>query len=292
MSSSSSGALGSSGRVASRTRYELAGDRQPRRPGPERRPPAAIQGGAQVRSRAESGRAGHGDADQRPCNSARRECHPGRVAGWRYRGRRAAKGPVGRGWGDRPDRESELLAAAAPFALPMRRTFRGVRLREARSSRASRMGSSLPSTTTTTCLPRAGSARPWRRPTGTWPAPRRMAIAVNAIIPAVDADAAAVLVRDAVLRARLLHHQGQGRRQPRRGRGSGGQRPPRPAGRRPGPWVRARSPGCQWRLAGRGCGGRTAPAGPLRDASTSSSRARQRRKSARLLRGWPSDHAN
>lgn len=107
---------------------------------------------------------------------------------------------MGRDGGIVPIGESELLAAAVPFALPMRRTFRGVRLREGMLIQGpSGWGEFAPFDDYDDMLAARWLGTAVEAAYGTWPAPRRTAIAVNAIIPAVDADAAAVLVRDAVL---------------------------------------------------------------------------------------------
>jgi len=96
--------------------------------------------------------------------------------------------------------ESELVAAAVPFALPMRRSFRGVLVREGMLIQGpSGWGEFAPFDDYDDLLASRWLATALEAAFGSWPAPRRTAIAVNAIIPAVDSDIAAVLVREAVL---------------------------------------------------------------------------------------------
>lgn len=93
-----------------------------------------------------------------------------------------------------------ILDAALPFALPLRRTFRGLDVREGMLIRGpSGWGEFAPfddysPTASARWLDSALEAA-----FGQWPAPRRDAVEVNAIIPAVGADDAAGLTREAVL---------------------------------------------------------------------------------------------
>lgn len=96
--------------------------------------------------------------------------------------------------------ESELLAAAVPFALPMRRTFRGIDLREGMLIQGpSGWGEFAPFDDYDDGLAARWLATALEAAFGQWPTPERTSVAVNAIIPAVDANAAAVMVREAAL---------------------------------------------------------------------------------------------
>lgn len=92
-----------------------------------------------------------------------------------------------------------LLDAAVPYALRLRRPFRGITVREGvLVPGPSGWGEFAPFDD----YDDTGAAR-WldaclESAFGTWPAARRSRIAVNAIIPACDADTAAVLAREAV----------------------------------------------------------------------------------------------
>lgn len=93
-----------------------------------------------------------------------------------------------------------LLREAVPFALPLRRRFRGTQVREGVLLRGpSGWGEFAPfddyqDTAAALWLCSAVEAA-----FGEWPTPLRGAIPVNAIIPAVSADAAAAMTRAAVL---------------------------------------------------------------------------------------------
>ena len=95
---------------------------------------------------------------------------------------------------------AEVLDSAVPFALPLRRRFRGIDVREGVLIKGpSGWGEFAPFDD----YPDAAAAR-WLRSAreaayGSWPAPRRERVEVNAIIPAVGADDAAGLTREAVL---------------------------------------------------------------------------------------------
>lgn len=93
----------------------------------------------------------------------------------------------------------ELLAAAVPYALPLRVPFRGLRVREGIIIKGpSGWGEFAPfddydHARASRWLDAAIEAA-W----GTWPAQVRDSIEVNAIIPAVDSTRAAVLAREAI----------------------------------------------------------------------------------------------
>jgi o-succinylbenzoate synthase len=93
-----------------------------------------------------------------------------------------------------------LLEAAIPFALPLRRPFRGISIREGVLLRGpSGWGEFAPFAD----YPDAAASR-WldsavEAAFGAWPDPCRDEVRVNAIIPAVDPEAAAGLAREAVL---------------------------------------------------------------------------------------------
>lgn len=99
-----------------------------------------------------------------------------------------------------PPSLGELLHDAVPFALPLTRPFRGIRVREGLLIRGpSGWGEFAPFDDYT-----PQRAAPWLAAAaeaafGTWPSPRRSSIPVNAIIPAVGPDDAASLARAAVL---------------------------------------------------------------------------------------------
>ena len=95
---------------------------------------------------------------------------------------------------------AEVLESAVPFALPLRRRFRGLDVREGLLvSGPSGWGEFAPFDD----YSEAASAR-WlscalESAYGSWPTPVREAVPVNAIIPEVDADDAAALAREAVV---------------------------------------------------------------------------------------------
>ena len=96
--------------------------------------------------------------------------------------------------------EGELLAAAVPFALPMRRPFRGIEMREGMLIQGpSGWGEFAPFDDYDDDLAARWLATALEAAFGEWPRPARTSVAVNAIIPAVDADTAAVMVREAAL---------------------------------------------------------------------------------------------
>lgn len=93
----------------------------------------------------------------------------------------------------------ELLASSVPFALPLRVPFRGLDVREGIVIKGpSGWGEFAPfddydDTRAARWLAAAIEAA-W----GTWPAPLRDSIAVNAIVPAIDSSRAGVLAREAI----------------------------------------------------------------------------------------------
>ena len=95
---------------------------------------------------------------------------------------------------------AEVLESAVPFALPLRRRFRGLDVREGVLIKGpSGWGEFAPFDD----YPDDAAAR-WLRSAleaafGSWQAPRRERVAVNAIIPAVGSDDAAGLTREAVI---------------------------------------------------------------------------------------------
>jgi o-succinylbenzoate synthase len=101
---------------------------------------------------------------------------------------------------DADARLKAILDAAIPFALPLRRTFRGLQVREGVLIRGPRgWGEFAPFDD----YPPAAAAR-WldsalEAAYSEWPTAQRDAVEVNAIIPAVDSDDAAGLTREAVL---------------------------------------------------------------------------------------------
>jgi O-succinylbenzoate synthase len=94
---------------------------------------------------------------------------------------------------------ADTIAEAVPFALPMRRRFRGTELREGVLLRCgSTWGEWAPfpeydDPTAARWLEGALEAAE-----GRWPEPLRDAVDVNAIVPALDPEAVAALVEDAV----------------------------------------------------------------------------------------------
>ncbi|MHB1164188.1 MAG: o-succinylbenzoate synthase [Candidatus Nanopelagicales bacterium] len=92
-----------------------------------------------------------------------------------------------------------LLAAAVPFALPLRHRFRGIELREGvLVSGPSGWGEFAPFDDYTDAAASRWLDCAIEAAFGQWPQPVRDRVEVNAIIPAVGADAAAVLARAAV----------------------------------------------------------------------------------------------
>lgn len=105
-------------------------------------------------------------------------------------GRRATDGPT----------LAEVLESAVPFALPLRRRFRGLDVREGVLIKGpSGWGEFAPFDDYSD-----PAAARWLRSAveaafGSWPDPRRERVEVNAIIPSVGSDDAAGLTREAVL---------------------------------------------------------------------------------------------
>lgn len=96
--------------------------------------------------------------------------------------------------------ERELLATALPFALALRRPFRGITVREGMLIQGpSGWGEFAPFDDYDDDLAARWLETALEAAFGSWPVPERTSVSVNAIIPAVNADAAAVLARDAVL---------------------------------------------------------------------------------------------
>lgn len=96
--------------------------------------------------------------------------------------------------------ERTLLASAIPFALRMRQSFRGIEVREGMLIQGPRgWGEFAPFDDYDDRMAARWLGTAIEAAFGDWPVHRRTSIAVNAIIPAVTADAAAVMVRDAVL---------------------------------------------------------------------------------------------
>lgn len=95
---------------------------------------------------------------------------------------------------------TDVLHDAVPFALPLARPFRGIEVREGLLIRGpSGWGEFAPFADYS-----PQRAAPWLASAveaafGQWPEPLRDTVAVNAIIPAVNADDAAALARSAVL---------------------------------------------------------------------------------------------
>lgn len=95
---------------------------------------------------------------------------------------------------------AELRDAAMPFALPLTRRFRGIDEREGMViSGPSGWGEFAPFADYDDAATARWLASAIEAAFGTWPEPRRATVAVNAIIPAVPSDDAAVLARRAVL---------------------------------------------------------------------------------------------
>lgn len=96
--------------------------------------------------------------------------------------------------------ERTLLECAVPFALRMRQRFRGIDVREGMLIQGPRgWGEFAPFDDYDDRMAARWLGTAIEAAFGEWPAPKRTSIAVNAIIPAVSADAAAVMARDAVL---------------------------------------------------------------------------------------------
>lgn len=96
---------------------------------------------------------------------------------------------------------AEVLEAAVPFALPLRREFRGVVVREGVLVKGpSGWGEFAPFDDYSDAAAARWLASAVEAAFGQWPAPVRDRVPVNAIIPAVDSSAAAALAREAVLR--------------------------------------------------------------------------------------------
>lgn len=95
---------------------------------------------------------------------------------------------------------ADILRDAVPYALPLTRPFRGITVREGLLIRGpSGWGDFAPFDDYS-----PSRAAPWLASAveaafGTWPDPRREIVPVNAIIPAVSAQEAAALARQAVL---------------------------------------------------------------------------------------------
>jgi O-succinylbenzoate synthase len=93
-----------------------------------------------------------------------------------------------------------LLDAAVPFALPLRRRFRGITVREGLLIKGpSGWGEFAPFDDYTDDASSRWLDSAVEAAFGSWPAPRRVAVPVNAIIPAVGSADAAGLAREAVL---------------------------------------------------------------------------------------------
>lgn len=93
-----------------------------------------------------------------------------------------------------------LLREAVPFALPLRRRFRGTIQREGVLLRGpSGWGEFAPFPEYDDVTSARWLASAIEAAYGSWPEPLRSHVAVNAIIPAVSADDAATLTREAVL---------------------------------------------------------------------------------------------
>ena len=96
--------------------------------------------------------------------------------------------------------ERELREAAVPFALPLRREFRGITVREGVLLRGpSGWGEFAPFADYDDSAAARWLAAALEASHGSWPLGSCDSVAVNAIIPAVGADDAAVLAREAVL---------------------------------------------------------------------------------------------
>ena len=93
-----------------------------------------------------------------------------------------------------------LLREAVPFALPLRRRFRGTTQREGLLLRGpSGWGEFSPFPDYSDAASARWLAAAVEASYGSWPDPLRTSVLVNAIIPAVSADDAAALTREAVL---------------------------------------------------------------------------------------------
>lgn len=93
-----------------------------------------------------------------------------------------------------------LLREAVPFALPMRRRFRGTTQREGLLLRGpSGWGEFSPFPDYSDAASAKWLASAVEAAYGSWPEPLRTTVPVNAIIPAVPADDAATLTREAAL---------------------------------------------------------------------------------------------
>lgn len=93
----------------------------------------------------------------------------------------------------------ELIASAVPFALPLRREFRGLTVREGVLIKGpSGWGEFAPFDDYSALQSSRWLASALESAFGAYPAAVRTAIPVNAIIPAVHADDAAALTREAV----------------------------------------------------------------------------------------------
>lgn len=94
----------------------------------------------------------------------------------------------------------DLRAAAVPFALPLRRPFRGLTVREGVLIKGpSGWGEFAPFDDYAPTAAARWLASAVEAAFGQWPTPVRSSVPVNAIIPAVGADDAAGLTREAVL---------------------------------------------------------------------------------------------
>ena len=94
---------------------------------------------------------------------------------------------------------SELASAAIPFALPMRRTFRGLDVREGMLIKGpSGWGEFAPFDDYTPLMASRWLECAIESAYGQWPEPVREIVPVNAIIPEVSADDAAGLTREAI----------------------------------------------------------------------------------------------
>lgn len=100
-----------------------------------------------------------------------------------------------------PDLElSDVLQAAVPFALPLRRRFRGLEVREGMLIKGpSGWGEFAPFDDYSDVAAGRWLTSALEASFGSWPSPVRLEIEVNAIIPAVDSSDAAGLTREAVL---------------------------------------------------------------------------------------------
>lgn len=93
----------------------------------------------------------------------------------------------------------DVVAASVPFALPLRRRFRGVEVREGVLIEGpSGWGEFAPFDDYSTPAAARWLASALEAAYGSWPAPLRPQVAVNAIVPEVDAASADELTRAAV----------------------------------------------------------------------------------------------